>query len=308
MKGVYYLLILMVIFGGLLTSCSSQPEPEQVQDGLVILAAESFLADIVQNVAGEQSRVETLVPAGSDPHSFQATPQDMARIEKADLFVINGGGLEEWLEPLMGDGFDTVIVVASEGLEPVIRKHEELEVHGHEEGDPHFWLDPNNVKQYVRNIQAALTSADPAGEAAYEANAAGYIKQLEELDLWIVEQTARIPKEARILVTNHESMGYFADRYGYTVAGAVIPSVSSGATSSAADLSALVDKIEEYGIKAIFIETGANPDLATQIARETGITVVDDIYTHSLTGPDGNAPTYIEMMKYNTSRIVDTLK
>jgi ABC-type Zn uptake system ZnuABC Zn-binding protein ZnuA len=123
-----------------------------------------------------------------------------------------------------------------------------------------------------------------------------------------MEQAANIPPANRILVTNHESLGYYADRYGFTVAGAVIPSVSSSATTSAADLSALVNTIEKYGIKAIFIETGANSNLATQIARETGIVVVDDIYTHSLTGPDGNAPTYLEMMKYNTSRIVDTLK
>ncbi len=308
MKGKISLLILLVILAITLAACGSQPEPAPAQEGLVILAAESFLADIVQNVVGSQALVEILVPAGSDPHSFQATPQDIGRIEIADLFVVNGGGLEEWLDPLMGDGFDTVIVVASEGLEPVVREHQELDTHGHEEGDPHFWLDPTNVIQYVRNIQEALSKADPAGESVYAQNASNYIRQLEELDKWIMEQTAQIAPEGKILVTNHESLGYYADRYGFTVAGSVIPSVSSGATTSAADLSALVDKIKEFGIKAIFIETGANPNLANQIARETGITVVDDIYTHSLTGPDGNAPTYLEMMKYNTSRIVDTLK
>ncbi|MBP8856541.1 MAG: zinc ABC transporter substrate-binding protein [Anaerolineaceae bacterium] len=308
MKGLKFLLILVVIFSGLLAACSSKPEPSHVQDGLDILVAESFLADIVQNVAGSQARVETLVPAGSDPHAFQATPQDVARIENADLFVINGGGLEEWLAPLMGDGFNTPVVTASEGIVPVIRTQANSEVHRHEEGDPHFWLDPTYVVIYVQNIQAALTKADPAGEAAYAANASEYIQQLDDLDQWIMEQKAQIPAANRILVTNHESLGYYADRYGFTIAGAVIPSVSSSAATSAADLSALVDTIEKYRIKAIFIETGANSNLATQIARETGIVVVDDIYTHSLTGPDGNAPTYLEMMKYNTSRIVDTLK
>jgi ABC-type Zn uptake system ZnuABC Zn-binding protein ZnuA len=308
MKGTRILAILMVILVSGLAACGSQPEPAPEQDGLIILVAESFLADIVQNVAGSQARVETLVPAGSDPHSFQATPQDITRIENADLFVVNGGGLEEWLVPLMGDGFDTPVVVASEGIEPVVRAHANLEVHDHEEGDPHFWLDPTKVVKYVENFQVALTNADPAGEAAYAANASEYIQQLDYLDQWIMKQTAQIPQEDRILVTNHESLGYYADRYGFTVAGAVIPSVSSSATTSAADLSALVDIIAKYSIKAIFIEAGVNSNLAEQIARETGIAVVDDIYTHSLTGPDGNAPTYIEMMKYNTSRIVDTLK
>lgn len=308
MKGTNFLLILAVIFTSGLSACVNTPDHMERQEELSIIVAESFLADIVQNVAGTQATVQTLVPAGSDPHSFQATPQDLTRIENSHLFVINGGGLEEWLEPLMGDGFTTTIVVASEGIDPVIREHEGEDVHGHEEGDPHFWLDPTLVIVYVKNIQAALTLADPEGESVYADNATDYIDELKLLDEWIKEQIALIPSENRILVTNHESLGYFADRYGFTIAGAVIPSVSSGATSSAAELSELVDTINKYKIKAIFIETGADPTLATQIARETGIAVVDDIYTHSLTPADGNAPSYLEMMKYNTSRIVDTLK
>ena len=308
MKGIHLLLILVAVFTSGLSACDAKPAAPEVPAGLTVLVAESFLADIVQNVAGGQATVQTLVPAGSDPHAFQATPQDIARIENADLFVVNGGGLEEWLEPLMGDGFSTTIVAASEGLDPIVREHAGDETHGHEEGDPHFWLDPTFVVQYVRNIQAALTRADPAGASVYEQNAANYIQELVLLDEWITKQTTLVPTENRILVTNHESLGYFANRYGFTVAGAVIPSVSSSATTSAADLSALVDIIAKYSIKAIFIETGANSNLAEQIARETGIAVVDDIYTHSLTGPDSKAPTYIEMMKYNTSRIVDTLK
>lgn len=308
MKGIHLLLILAAAFTSGLSACGNKPAEPEVPEGLTVLVAESFLADIVQNVAGEQAAVQTLVPAGSDPHAFQATPQDIARIENADLFVVNGGGLEEWFEPLMGDGFSTTIVIASEGLDPVLREQAGDETHGHEEGDPHFWLDPTLVVQYVRNIQAALTQADPAGASVYEQNAATYIQELALLDEWITEQATLVPPENRILVTNHESLGYFADRYGFSVAGAVIPSVSSSATSSAADLSDLVKTIRAYKIKAIFIETGANSSLATQIASETGIVVVDDIYTHSLTGVEGNAPTYLDMMKYNTSRIVETLK
>jgi ABC-type Zn uptake system ZnuABC Zn-binding protein ZnuA len=106
------------------------------------------------------------------------------------------------------------------------------------------------------------------------------------------------------LVTNHESLGYFADRYGFTVVGAVIPSVSTDASPTAQQMAALIEVIKATGAPAIFLETGANPQLAQQIAAETGVNVVTDLYTHSLSAPDGPAPTYIDMMKYNVSRIV----
>jgi len=109
-------------------------------------------------------------------------------------------------------------------------------------------------------------------------------------------------------VTNHESFGYFADRYGFKIIGTIIPSVSTGASPSAQQLARLVDHIRETGAPAIFLETGSNPQLAEQVARETGVKVVDELYTHSITGSDGNAPNYIDMMKYNVNAIVEALK
>ncbi len=183
------------------------------------------------------------------------------------------------------------MIIASSGIEPVIRKSGEGVNPDHEEGDPHFWLDPVLVINYVNNIRDGLISIDPDGKAIYEKNATEYIKQLEQLDGWIKEQVSLVPVEKRILVTNHESLGYFGDRYDFRVAGAIIPSTSSGATPSALELADLVEIIKTEGVRAIFLETGANPALANQIASETGIVVVTDIYTHSLTPPDGVAPT-----------------
>jgi ABC-type Zn uptake system ZnuABC Zn-binding protein ZnuA len=131
---------------------------------------------------------------------------------------------------------------------------------------------------------------------------------LKELDAWIQTQVEQIPVEKRLIVTNHESFGYYADRYGLRILGTIIPSVSSGSAPSAQQLANLIDIIRANNVSAIFLETGANPKLAEQIAAETGVLVVSDLYTHSLTAADGPAPTYLEMMRYNTSRIVDVLK
>jgi ABC-type Zn uptake system ZnuABC Zn-binding protein ZnuA len=160
----------------------------------------------------------------------------------------------------------------------------------------------------VATIRDAFSKADPAGSAEYAANADAYMKQLDELDAWIAAQIAQIPAADRKLVMNHASHGYFADRYGLEVVGTVIPGVGTGATPTAKELSDLTAAIRASGARAIFVEMGENPELALQIAAETGATVVTDLLDHSLTEPGGVAPTYIEMMKYDTQRIVEALR
>jgi ABC-type Zn uptake system ZnuABC Zn-binding protein ZnuA len=180
--------------------------------------------------------------------------------------------------------------------------------HHHDAGDPHFWLDPVSVIKYTENIRDGLIQADPAGKELYAKNTDAYIAKLRELDTWITEQAQGVPEARRLLVTNHESFGYFADRYGFQVVGTVIPSVSTGASPSAQQLARLVDRLKATHAPAIFLETGANPQLADQLAQEIGIKIVTDLYTHSVTESGGNAPTYIDMMRYNVQKIVEALK
>jgi len=287
----------------LLGACGGPiPEPDS---GLPrVLAVESFLADIAQNVAGDRLDVDVLLPLGTDPHSYQASPRDVVRIASSDVLILNGAHFEEFLEPILENApAGQVIITASTGLTP--RQDPDGD---HPGGDPHFWLDPILVVSYVENIRAGLTEADPAGEPVYRANAETYIAALQALDLWIQEMVATVPVERRLLVTNHESLGYFAGRYGFTIVGAVIPSFSSGASPTAQELAGLIEQIRSSGATAIFLETGANPDLARQVAAETGLTVVTDIHTHSLSPPGGPAPSYLEMMRYNVSLIVTTLQ
>jgi ABC-type Zn uptake system ZnuABC Zn-binding protein ZnuA len=292
----------------------SAQTPVTGSGSLKVLVAETFLADIVRNVAGSAASVEALMPLGADPHAFELTPAGAVKVAKCDVLVVNGAGFEPTLDQMLENiGENAEVIEASAGLASrTAREGEQVEDpdadERHDQGDPHFWLDPTLVVTYVENIRDGLSEADPANAATYAANAAAYSRSLEELDTWIKQQVGVIPAERRLLVTNHESLGYYADRYGFKVVGTVMPSVGTGASPSAQQLARLIDAIKQTGIRAIFLETGSNPDLAEQVADETGITVVTQLYTHSLTEAGGAAPTYLDMMRADTEAIVAALK
>jgi ABC-type Zn uptake system ZnuABC Zn-binding protein ZnuA len=279
-----------------------------------VIAVENFLADISRQVAGTRLEVRSLVPFGVDPHGYEPTPQDVAAVSRARLIVVNGAGLESFIAKLISNaGGDRPLVEASAGLTSRSSREGEVLEGGaiatgpSAEPDPHFWMDPGMTVRYVQNIRDALSRVDPAGEKYYGANADAYIRQLRDLDTWITGQVAAIPPEKRMLVTNHESLGYFADKYGFRIVGTVIPSVSSEASPTARQLARLVDGLRKAGAPAVFLEVGGNPDLARQVAQEAGIPVVTELYTHSLTDSTGPAPTYLEMMRYNVKTIVEAL-
>ena len=285
-----------------------------------VLAVESFLADIAQQVAGTRLTVGTLMPLGADPHGYEPAPGDIATVAKSDVLIVNGAGAESFLDELLQNaGGERLVIEASAALVSRSASAEEEEeglaeadeprdhVHDHEQ-DPHFWLDPINVIKYVENIRDGLSKADPAGATTYANNAASYIGQLKALDVWIAEQVREVPQASRKLVTNHESFGYFADRYGFRIVGVIVPSTSSTASPSAQQLARLVDRVRQSGVRAVFLETGSNAKLAEQLAQEVGIQIVTELYSHSITDAAGPAPTYLEMMRYNTRAIVEALR
>ncbi len=201
-------------------------------------------------------------------------------------------------------GPELLIIEAAAGLAGRVPQTGEAAL-GEQEIDPHFWLDPTKVIHYVESIRNGLTAVDPDGAETYRKNAESYAHRLRELDAWIQEQVDTVPVERRLLVTNHQSFGYFADRYGFRIVGSVFPTTGGEGIPSAQQLAALVEKIEAAGAPAILLETGSNPELADQLARETGAKVVADLYTHSL-GED--APTYVDMMRWDVERIVEALQ
>jgi ABC-type Zn uptake system ZnuABC Zn-binding protein ZnuA len=309
MSKIFFVVITLIAL--LLSACQGAPATQSTGANapvpIRVLAVETFLADIAQNVAGDRLKVETLMPLGLDPHAFEPTPQDVAKIADCQMLIVNGAGFEAWLaETIRNAGGQRMLIEASAGLASRAPRAGEMPVD--EPADPHFWLDPLSVARYVENIRDGFIAADPGGKDVYTRNAAAYIAQLNDLDGRIRQQVDIIPTARRMIITNHESFGYFADRYGFQIVGAIIPSVSTGASPSAQQLAQLVDRIRVSGVTAIFLETGSNPQLAEQIAQETGVKVVSDLYTHSITDAGGKAPTYIAMMKYNVETIVAALK
>lgn len=312
MKKIINTIIVMLTLSALfLTGCGSAPQNSD--NAVSVLASTSFLTDIAQNVAGDRLTVDSLLPIGSDPHAYQAAPSDVAKISESDLLILNGVEYEHFIESLLENaGGERIVVEATAGLEPHPAEEHADEAesgagHEHEAGDPHMWLDPNLVITYVENIRDGLIQVDPDGAETYKANADAYIAELKELDAFIKEQVDTIPMERRLLVTNHEAMGYFAERYGFEIVDTILPSFSSEAGASAQEIVAAVEAVRSSGAPAIFLGEVENADLANQIASETGVKVVDDLYLESLT--DGApAPTYIEMMRHNVTSIVEGLK
>lgn len=274
-----------------------------------VIVVETFLADIAQNIAGDRIDVTSLMPLGVDPHSFEPMPKDIALLSSCDLLIINGAGYEEWLAgTLQNLPQNCQIVEASAGLVSREEPGDATSSGDHHQQDPHFWLNPLNVIRYVENIRDALAAVDPEGTEVYHQNAEVYIAQLTELDMWIKDQMSSIPEERRLLVTDHEAFGYFADEYGFRIIGAIVPSVTSSASPSAQQMAELIQIIREQNASAIFLEIGSNSQLAEQIASETGVIVVDDMHTESITDPEGEAPTYLDMMRVNVEKIVNALK
>lgn len=286
---------LILLLAVALVSCSGGAAPD-------VLTTTTVLADVARNVAGDRLSVGSLLPAGTDPHSYQPVPQDATLVDKSKVLVVHGADYEEFLQPLLDTaGGDETVIEASKGVRLLSSIESEQAM------DPHVWLDPNNVIVYVDNIREGLTQFDPDGGEVYEANASAYIDQLTELDAWINGQVAQIEPKRRVLVTNHEAFGYFAERYGFIVVGAIIPSFSSDSSPSAQQIANLIEQIKLYEATAIFLDASDNPDLAKQIAAETGIKVISDLHLESLT-EGGPAGTYIDMMRDNVTKIVQALQ
>jgi zinc/manganese transport system substrate-binding protein len=301
----------------LLAACQGQSSlSDRGADGLRVVATTTVIADLARNVGGTGVTVVSLLPAGADPHTFEPSPQDSKTLARAQVLLVNGQGLEEWLEPLIaGSGTKVKPVVVSEGLQVRRGSHDQhhrtagaVPAQNESENDPHFWFDVKNVMHYVNGIRDALAQADPANSATYRQNAEQYLRQLAELDRYIVEQVETVPQARRKLVTSHDTLGYFADRYGFEIIGTIIPGVSAEAQPSAQQIGQLLQVIREEQVPAIFAESTVNPRLAEQLARDAGVRVITDLYTDSLNEPGKPADTYLKMMRHNVDQIVAGLK
>jgi zinc/manganese transport system substrate-binding protein len=282
---------------------------------LSVVATFSILGDLVKSVGGDRVEVALLVGPGQDAHTFQPSPADGAKLARADLFFENGLGFEGWLEELYrASGSKARRVVVTEGIaaQKGGQAHAEGEGeagHTHGEFDPHVWQDVRLASHMVGRIGEALAQADPAGAALYKGNAERYQQELRALDAWVVEQVQSLPEARRTLVTNHDSLGYFASRYGFAILGTAMGGVSTEASEpAAADLAKLIRRIKSAQVPAIFVENVANPKLMERIAREAGVAVAPPLYTDALGPPGSPVDSYPKMVRHNVSTIVAALR
>jgi len=304
-------LLLFLIVNLLLAACGGASTSSG--DGLKVVTTMTILGDVVAQVGGALIDLTVLFPPGADPHTFEPRPQDIAAISNADVVIIHGLNLEETLESSLDANVNGILVRVAEGIEVLdlsghkLKDEDQVDGYIHSGSDPHTWMDPNNVIIWTHNIASALSEADPANAATYQANAETYINELHELDAWIRAQVETIPAQQRELVTDHASFGYFADEYNFEQVGLVVASLSTNASPSAKELAELIDVIKKRNVPAIFVGMTVNPALAEQVAHDAGVQVVF-LYTGSLSGPGGDAESYITLMRYNVHAIVKALK
>ena len=283
-----------------------------------VVATTTIAGDLVRSVGGERVEVDTLVPAGADPHGHEPRPSDAVAISEAEVVVKSGGDLDEWLDDLIenaeGNAAEVTLIESVETIEG--EAHAEDEAHEEEEAqderaahdeeiDPHWWQDPRNAILATEAIRDALTEADPDGGRTYERNARAYVTELRALDEDIRRCMQLVPPEQRKLVTTHDALGYFAERYDVEVIGSVIPSLSTQAQPSAKDVDALVEQIEDEGVEAIFPEAAVSQRLEQAISRESGADVGGELWTDSLGGEGSGAETYLEAMRFNANALAE---
>jgi zinc/manganese transport system substrate-binding protein len=287
-------------------------ERDPVTDRAVrLVATTGIIGDVALAIAGDDAEVDVLMAPNQDPHGYKSTARDLQLAADSDMVLVNGWRLEEGLiDDLENAAGDVPIVPVSAGIDP--RSFEDGDLGGTDHRtDPHVWLAPSNVIVWVDNIESMLSALDPSNSEAYAQRAEDYRSRLWELDAYARDQSAAIGDRKRVLVTNHDAFGYFADAYGFRVIGTIMPGDSPLAEPASRELTDLIDRMREASICAIFVEHSANENLAKQLATELDhcdeIQIVA-LYSGALGEMGSGAETYLTMMKANIDLIVTALE
>ena len=343
-------------------SCGSESDVASGADLPTVAVTTNILGDVVENLAGDQVNVVTIMPVGADPHDFQASAQQVVQMTDADVLVVNGADFEEGMldviESAEADGvpiFEAISAVSTIEFGEDAHGHEDEEhgdedhddeehgdeehedeehgdedhddeehgdeehedeehgdedhdEHAHDGADPHFFVDPSRMAVAADGIADFLAANVPGIDVeAMQANAADYVAELEALDGEVEEMLSAIPDDQRIMVTNHEVFGYFADRYDFEVVGTVIPSGSTNDGVSAEAIVELAEVIEHEGVQAIFADTSSSDELAVTLADEVGAVQVVELFSESLGADDTDGSTYVDMVRSNAAAIAAAL-
>jgi zinc/manganese transport system substrate-binding protein len=316
-RSIFAMSVVVAALALVASGCGDSSPSSSAGGDVTAVATTTQVADLVRAVGGDRVDVEQILQPNSDPHGYEPRPSDVEALASADAIFQSGGELDEWLgDVIESSGNDAPAVELIQAVDRIEGEphehadggeHADEDAHHGENADPHWWQDPRNAIAAVAAIRDALIAADPDGRAAYEANAGAYKARLRRLDRDVAACIDEIPPAQRKLVTTHDALGYYADRYGIEVVGALIPSLSTAAQPSAGDTQKLVDQIELERVEAIFPESSINPKLERAVSRETGAEVGPALWADTL-GPEGSdGATYIESIQSNTAALVDGL-
>jgi iron chelate ABC superfamily ATP binding cassette transporter, binding protein len=259
----------------------------------------TVIADMAQNVAGDDAKVLSITKPGAEIHDYEPTPQDLVKAQQADLVLWNGLNLERWFERFFANVKDVPSVVVSEGVEP-------MSIHGGEydgKPNPHAWMSVSNAKIYVKNIEAALAKHDPAHAENYHKNAAAYLAKLEAMDAKLKEEVAKIPEAQRWLVSSEGAFSYLARDLGFKEA--YLWPINAEQQGTPQQVSALIETVRANKIPVVFSESTISDKPAKQVAKESGAKYGGVLYVDSLSAADGPVPTYLDLLKVTTDTVIN---
>lgn len=259
----------------------------------------TVIADMAQNVAGDDAKVLSITKPGAEIHDYEPTPQDLVKAQQADLVLWNGLNLERWFERFFANVKDVPSVVVTEGVAP-------MSIHGGEydgKPNPHAWMSVSNAKIYVKNIEAALAKHDPAHAEHYHKNAAAYLAKLEAMDAKLKEEVAKIPPEQRWLVSSEGAFSYLARDLGFKEA--YLWPINAEQQGTPQQVSALIETVRANKIPVVFSESTISDKPAKQVAKESGAKYGGVLYVDSLSAADGPVPTYLDLLKVTTDTVIN---
>lgn len=257
----------------------------------------TVIADIAQNVAGDAADVQSITKAGAEIHDYEPTPQDIAKVQNAQLILWNGMNLERWFEKFYQDAKNVPAAVVTEGITPIPiaeGAYKDLP-------NPHAWMSPTNALIYVENIKNALIKHDPANKDIYTKNAEIYAQKIKDLDTPLREKLAKIPAEKRWLVTSEGAFSYLAK--DYDLKEAYLWAINAEQQGSPKQVKALIDKVKANQIPVVFSESTISDKPMKQVAKETGAKYGGVLYVDSLSEKDGAVPTYLDLLNVTVSTV-----
>lgn len=268
-----------------------------------VAATTTHIQDFLKDVGGNRLAVSGILKPNVDPHDYETSVQDAQTISRAEIIFVHGVGLDAFMDKAIANANSKApVIMVTRGITPLGGDDQEPD------GDPHMWFDPTLAQKMVTNIGEALAQLDPPSATFYLQNVQTYNAQIAQMDAQVQGIYNQIPSADRKLVTNHDAFQYLANHFGLNIVGAVIPSISDAAEPTAQEINGLIDTIREQKVKAIFAESSANPRVAQQVAQETGIKIVDNLYGDTLGEPGSDGDTYLKMMVADATTIVAALK